>query len=44
MYNNGQEFKVIRGVYTRAEIIASLEALASAMEYYQQTHDTGHTK
>lgn len=42
MYNNGQEFKVIRGVYTRAEIIASLEALAHAMEYYQQTHHTDH--
>lgn len=42
MYNNGQEFKVIRNKYSRAEIIASLEALAAAMNYYQQTHDTGH--
>ncbi len=41
--NNGAEFKVIRGVYTRAEIIANLEALALAMEYYQQSHQGNHT-
>jgi len=39
VYNSGQEFKVIRNTYSRAEIIASLEALGEAMQYYQQVHE-----
>lgn len=35
--NNGQEFKVVRGKYTRAEIIRALKNIQSALDYYYQT-------
>ncbi len=35
--NNGQEFKVVRGTYTRAEIIYALKHIQSALDYYHQT-------
>jgi len=34
--NNGQEFKVKRGIYTRAEIIHALKKIQSALDYYNQ--------
>ena len=36
--NNGQEFKVVRGVYTRAEIIHALKKIQTAMDYYNQAY------
>ena len=36
--NNGQEFKVVRGTYTRAEIIYALKNIQSALDYYNQTY------
>ena len=36
-YNNGQEFKVVRDKYTRAEIIYAISNLQAAMDYYYQT-------
>lgn len=36
-FNNGQEFKVVRGKYTRAEIIHALKKIQSALDYYYQT-------
>lgn len=35
--NNGQEFKVIRDRYTRAEIIYALSNIQAALDYYYQT-------
>ena len=35
--NNGQEFKVVRDKYTRAEIIYALENIQKALDYYYQT-------
>ena len=37
-YNNGQEFKVVRNTYTRAEIIYALKNIQSAMDYYYQAY------
>ena len=37
-FNNGQEFKVVRNVYTRAEIIPAIEALYEALQYYYQAY------
>lgn len=34
--NNGQEFKVVRNRYTRAEIIHALKKIQSALDYYYQ--------
>ena len=39
VYNDGQEFKIIRSKYSRAEIIASLESLSMAIEYYLQSYE-----
>jgi len=39
--NNGQQFEMKQG-YKRAEILAAMEALAEAMEYYIQVHETTH--
>ncbi|MBQ3116539.1 MAG: hypothetical protein IJC07_05875 [Clostridia bacterium] len=41
MRNNGQEFGLSQSV-TRAEVLSTIEALAHAMEYYTQVHDTNH--
>ena len=38
--NGGQEFKVNRNLYSRAEILAAMEALGKAMEYYDQVNGT----
>lgn len=35
--NNGQEFKVVRDKYTRAEIIYALKNIQKALDYYYQT-------
>ena len=35
--NNGQEFKVVRDKYTRAEIIHALSNIQKALDYYYQT-------
>ena len=35
-HNNGQEFKVIRNKYTRAEIIGPLKKIQNALDYYYQ--------
>lgn len=35
--NNGQEFKVVRDKYTRAEIIYALQNIQAALDYYYQT-------
>ena len=37
-YNNGQEFKVVRNTYTRAEIIYALKNIQAAMDYYYQAY------
>ena len=34
--NNGQEFKVVRDKYTRAEIIYAISNLQAALDYYYQ--------
>ena len=34
--NNGQEFKVVRDKYTRAEIIYALKNIQKALDYYYQ--------
>lgn len=34
--NNGQEFKVVRNKYTRAEIIHALKNIQAALDYYYQ--------
>ena len=36
--NNGQEFKVVRGKYTRAEIIYALQNIQMALDYYNQVY------
>ena len=36
--NNGQEFKVVRGTYTRAEIIHAIKKIQSALDYYYQVY------
>ena len=36
--NNGQEFKVVRDKYTRAEIIRALKDIQSALDYYYQVY------
>lgn len=36
--NNGQEFKVVRDKYTRAEIIHALKKIQSALDYYYQAY------
>lgn len=38
--NNGQEFKVVRGKYTRAEIIYALKHIQSALDYYNQAYSS----
>lgn len=35
-FNNGQEFKVVRNKYTRAEIIRAIKDIQSALDYYYQ--------
>ncbi len=35
-FNNGQEFKVVRDKYTRAEIIYALQNIQKALDYYYQ--------
>ncbi len=37
--NNGQEFKVVRDKYTRAEIIYALKNIQMALDYYYQTFE-----
>ncbi len=41
MRNDGQEFG-LDNTATRAGILSTMEALAAAMEYYEQVHDTNH--
>ena len=36
--NNGQEFKVVRGTYTRAEIIYAIKNIQKALDYYYQAY------
>ena len=36
--NNGAEFKVVRGKYTRAEIIHALKKIQAALDYYNQAY------
>ena len=36
--NNGQEFKVVRNTYTRAEIIPAIKKLQKALDYYYQAY------
>ena len=36
--NNGQEFKVVRDKYTRAEIIYALQNIQQALDYYYQVY------
>ncbi len=36
--NNGQEFKVVRNKYTRAEIIYALKNIQAALDYYYQVY------
>lgn len=35
-FNNGQEFKVVRNKYTRAEIIDAIQTIQMALDYYYQ--------
>ena len=37
-HNNGQEFKVVRNTYTRAEIIYAIENIQKALDYYYQAY------
>ena len=37
-FNNGQEFKVVRNKYTRAEIIHALKKIQAALDYYYDTY------
>lgn len=37
-HNNGQEFKVVRNKYTRAEIIYALKNIQEALDYYYQVY------
>ena len=37
-HNNGQEFKVVRNKYTRAEIIPAIEKIQNALNYYYQAY------
>ena len=37
-HNNGQEFKVVRNKYTRAEIIYALRNIQDALDYYYQVY------
>ena len=37
-HNNGQEFKVVRNKYTRAEIIYAIQNIQKAMDYYYQAY------
>ena len=37
-HNNGQEFKVVRNKYTRAEIIYALKNIQKALDYYYQAY------
>ena len=37
-HNNGQEFKVVRNKYTRAEIIYALQNIQMALDYYNQAY------
>lgn len=37
-FNNGQEFKVVRNKYTRAEIIPPLEKIQAALNYFYQAY------
>ena len=39
-HNNGQEFKVVRNKYTRAEIIRALKDIQNALDYYYQTYES----
>ena len=39
-FNNGQEFKVVRNTYTRAEIIHALKKIQSALNYYNQAYSS----
>ncbi|MBR5139576.1 MAG: hypothetical protein IKV16_00850 [Clostridia bacterium] len=38
--NNGQEFKVVRDKYTRAEIIFAIKNIQKALDYYYQAGNT----
>ncbi len=42
MRNEGKEF-TLDNTATRAELLSTVEALAKAMEYYVQVHDTSHS-
>ena len=37
-HNNGQEFKVVRNKYTRAEIIYAIRNIQDALDYYYQAY------
>ena len=37
-HNNGQEFKVVRNKYTRAEIIYAIKNIQMALDYYYQAY------
>ena len=37
-HNNGQEFKVVRNKYTRAEIIYAIKNIQKALDYYNQAY------
>ena len=37
-FNNGQEFKVVRNKYTRAEIIYAIKNIQMALDYYYQAY------
>jgi len=39
IHNNGQEFKVVRNKYTRAEIIYALQNIQMALDYYNQVYE-----
>ena len=40
-HNNGQEFKVVRNTYTRAEIIYAIKNIQKALDYYNQVFGNG---
>ena len=42
MRNGGQEFGLDNKA-SRAELLSTVEALAKAMDYYNQVHDTNHS-
>ena len=38
-HNNGKEFKVVRNLYTRAEIIYALKNIQMALDYYYEVYE-----